>query len=224
MDTKSPADFANYDEWISYVRENVPAAEQSYTLASGRAELFKSFYQVRQRTFPVEFVHQLERLQTLREPERTNELQSLNQRIFANLTEFLFDLVRSKAAVADAVIPASSSTRTQHLLDHLTEKNPSFALWTAYKNIMKANFDAQAWEDYLREELGPERSEDVAFTGAMGELDGLLLYFRDRNLPLPRYFFERCCFLHSLRGPERMLQTRSLLNTLVAEIEVCASA
>ena len=224
MDTKSPADFANYDEWISYVRENIPAAEQPHALASGRTELFKSFYQVRKRTFPVEFAHQLERLQTLREPERTNELESLNQRIFANLTGFLFNQVRSKAVVADAVIPASSSIRTQHLLDHLTERNPNFALWTAYKNIMKADFDAQGWEDYLREELGPERSEDVAFTRAMAELDGLLLYFRDRNLPLPKYFFERCCFLHSLRDPERMLQTRSLLNTLVAEIEACASA
>ncbi len=58
----------------------------------------------------------------------------------------------------------------------------------------------------------------------MADLDKLLLYFRDRNLPLPRYFFERAWFLHYLRGPERMLQTRALLNTLATETGECTCA
>ena len=185
MDMKGPSEFTNHDEWISYVRENIPAADQAYALAYGRTELFKGFYQVRQRTFPVEFAHQLELLQTLREPERTNELESLNQRIFASLTELLFDQSQSKVIASEEVVPTSPSKRTQQLLDHPTESNPNFAVWIAHKNVMKADFDAQDWEDYLGEELGPERSEDIAFTRAMAELDGLLLYFRDRNLPLP---------------------------------------
>jgi len=224
MDTKSPADFTNHDEWISYVRENIPAAGQPYALACGRTELFKSFYEVRQRTFPVEFAQKLERVETLGEPGRTSELESLNRRIFANLTESLSDQAQSKVIAADAVIPASPSRRTQQLLDHLTARNPNFALWIAYKNVMKADFDAHGWDDYLCAELGPESSDDIAFTCGMAELDRLLLYFRDRNLPLPRHFFEHCCSLHYLRGPERMLQTRDLLNILTAEIEACTSA
>ena len=74
------------------------------------------------------------------------------------------------------------------------------------------------------EELGPEDEDDIAFTKAMADLDKLLLYFRDRNVPLPRYFFERAWFLHYLRGPERMLQTRALLNTLATETGECTSA
>jgi len=224
MDTKSPADFTNHDKWISSVRASIPAARQRYALACGRTELFKSFYEVRELTFPIEFVQQLESVQTLREPERTKELESLNDRIFANLTEYLFDQSQSKVIASDEVIPASPSKRTQQLLDHLTESNPNFAVWIAYKNVVGGQFGAQGWEDFLCQELGPESRDEIAFTRGMAELDGLLLYFRDRNLPLPKYFFERSCFLHSLRGPERMLQTRSLLNTLVAEIEACASA
>ena len=79
-------------------------------------------------------------------------------------------------------------------------------------------------KDYLCKELGQECEDDIAFTHAMVDLDKSLLYLLNRNLPLPKYFFKRCWFLHHLRGPERMLQTRALLNTLTEETEACASA
>ncbi|MGB0124392.1 MAG: hypothetical protein WA419_16655 [Silvibacterium sp.] len=224
MKDKTPSDFHNHDEWLSYVRENIPVTGQPYALACGRTELFRSFCALREQTFPTEFAVELERLRALREPERTNKVESLNQRILASLTEFLFDKAQAKANVADAIIPISPAKQVQHLLDHLTEKNPYFALWTVFKSGIGGNFDAQGWEDYLRGGFGPESEDDIAFTYAMVELDKLLLYFLDRNLPLPKYFFERCWFLHYLRGPERMLQTRALLNTLTAETEACASA
>jgi hypothetical protein len=76
----------------------------------------------------------------------------------------------------------------------------------------------------LQPELDSKNEADIAFTLAMRELDQLLRYFRDRNLSLPKYMFERSWFLHLLHEPERMVQTRALLNTLTAEIEACASA
>jgi len=224
MNDKTPSAFHNHDEWLSYVREKIPATGQPYAFACGRTELFRSFYAIREQTFPTEFALELERIQALREPERTSKLESLNQRILSGLTKFLFDKAQAKVIVADAIMPMSPAKQVQHLLNHLIEKNPYFALWTVFKSGIGGNFDAQGWEDYLREELGPDSEDDIAFTSAMAELDKLLLHFRERNLPLPKYFFERCWFLHHLRGPERMLQTRALLNTLTAETESCASA
>jgi hypothetical protein len=57
----------------------------------------------------------------------------------------------------------------------------------------------------------------------MVELERLLVWFHDQDIPLPRFFFERAWFLHLLREPERMTQTRALLSTLIAEIPPCMS-
>jgi hypothetical protein len=58
----------------------------------------------------------------------------------------------------------------------------------------------------------------------MVELDKLLALFHDGNRVLPGLAFERIWFLHSLRGPERMLQTRAVLGMLTAELAACTSA
>ena len=224
MNDKTPSDFSNHDQWLSYVREKIPAARQAYALACGRTDLFRSFYEVRRQTFPTQFTEELQRIRELGEPERTDNLELLNRRIFASLTTFLSCVTQSESVEADENTPESSRDEIQRLLDHLAEKNPYFALWTAHKQGIEGDFDAQRWEDHLSHELGPESERDIAFTRAMVELDKLLLYFRDRNLLLPAHFYGRCWFLHYLRGPERMLQTRALLNTLTAEIEACASA
>jgi hypothetical protein len=224
MNDKIPSDFSNHDQWLSYVRDNIPVARQSYALACGRTELFKGFYEVRKQPFPVEFAEELERIGELSDPERTDNLELLNRRILGSLTAFLSDERGPRRVEADEDIAESARDEIQRLLDHLAEKNPYFALWTAHKQGIEGNFDAQRWGDHLSQELGPESERDIAFTRAMVELDKLLLYFRVRNLPLPEYFFGRCWFLHYLRGPERMLQTRALLNALTAEIEACASA
>jgi hypothetical protein len=224
MNDKIPSDFSNHDQWLSYVRDNIPVARQSYALAYGRTELFKRFYEIRQQTFPVEFAEELKRIGELSDPERTDNLELLNRRILGSLTAFLSDERGPRRVEADEDIAESARDEIQRLLDYLAEKNPYFALWIAHKQGIEGNFDAQRWECHLSQELGPESERDIAFTRAMVELDELLLYFRDRNLPLPEHFFGRCWFLHYLRGPERMLQTRALLNTLTAEIEACASA
>jgi hypothetical protein len=224
MDNKTPADFSNHSEWISYVRDHVPTAGQAYALACGRTELFKSFYAVREQAFPTWFAKELERIRTLCDPARTNALDSLNERIFTSLTEFLFNEAQPEASEAEAVAPASPREQVLELLDQLAKKNPYFALWTVYKKGVNDHSIADEWDDYLLQEIGTESSEEVVFTRAMVELDKLLSFFHDSNRALPRHFYERTWFLHYLREPERMLQTRSLLNTLTAEIAACISA
>jgi hypothetical protein len=55
-------------------------------------------------------------------------------------------------------------------------------------------------------------------------LGKFLALFRDRNLALPPLYFERISFLHHLRGPERNLQARAVVQGLLEVIASCASA
>jgi hypothetical protein len=224
MPVRRRTDFDNQDEWISYVRDFVPVVEREYVLACGRTELFKSFYEVWRHEFPAEYTQELGRIQPLSEPYRTDSLERLNERIFAGLTELLFQKPQPKEFESAALAPVSPKQQVQELLNHLAEKNPYFALWVDYKRGLAEKSDTNDWDIYLWQELGPEDEDDIAFTKAMADLDKLLLYYRDRNVPLPRYFFERAWFLHYLRGPERMLQTRAVLNTLATETGECTSA
>ena len=224
MPIRSRTEFANQEEWTAYVHDCVPVVEREYVLACGRTELFKSFYEVRKHKFPSEYVRDLERIQALSEPARTESLEHLNDRIFASLTELLLHSATPKQI--EGAPPASTSPReqVQDLLNHLAEKNPYFALWINYKCQFAESVDAKDWDYFLSKELGPENEDAIIFSKAMADLDKVLCYFRDRNLSLPRYFFERAWFLHYLRGPERMLQTRTLLNTLAMESGECTSA
>jgi len=218
---KTRSDFTNHDEWLRYVRENVPTAERSYALACGRTELFKRLYAVRKEALPPEFSAELERIHALGEPERSAELDALNQRILESLSGVL--RVEAQPTGTD-ITHKRPANDVRELLDHLTEKNPYFALWAAYKDGTRGQLDAQSWEEYLSNAMGPESRDNIAFTRAMVELDRLLRYFLGNRLPLPEYFFDRCWFLHYLKEPERMVHTRVLLSTLAAEIKPCASA
>jgi hypothetical protein len=60
---KSPVDFVDNQDWRDYVRATVAPEEVDYTLALGRAALFRRFFEVRQQPFPDEFRHELDRLQ-----------------------------------------------------------------------------------------------------------------------------------------------------------------
>ena len=106
----------------------------------------------------------------------------------------------------------------------MRSKNPYFALWVVYKRGVNDHSVAEDWDEYLLQELGAESAEEIAFAHAMVELDKLLTLFHDGNRALPSLSFERIWFLHSLRGPERMLQTRAVLGMLTAELAACTSA
>ena len=93
-----------------------------------------------------------------------------------------------------------------------------------YKRAVSDHSIAEDWDEYLLQELGAESAEEIAFAQAMAELDKALSLFRDRNRALPSLSFERIWFLHYLRGPERMAQTRAALGMLTAELTACTSA
>ena len=223
MQRKSRASFANHDEWLDYVRRELPLHEQPFALAYGRAELFLRFLDLRGRSLPAELEAELERILGLSDPDRAGQLEVLNDRIMAHLIEVLF-------AEAGPTLDKEKHTRgltprqqTQELLDHLASRNPYFRLWIDYKGHAGGEFNGRAWDEFLRRQLGEDDADSLDFAKVMPELDRLLVWFHDREIPLPRYFFERAWFLHFLREPERMAQTRALLSTLVAEIPPCMS-
>jgi hypothetical protein len=223
MTTITPESSDSHDEWLAYVRSEIPVEEQAYELAIGRTELFRSFYRVRQLEFPRQFAEELERVDKLHDSERTAALEALNDTIFRSLTMHLFDRARP-AAGEDAQSPVFRQEQIDQLLSHLAQKNPHFALWTGYK-IGRADHDmAEKWEEYLLQRFGADRTEEVAFAHAMAELDKLLGIFRDKKLAVPTLGFERIWFLHYLRGAERMAQTRAVLGMLTAELAPCISA
>lgn len=114
--------------------------------------------------------------------------------------------------------------QTRLLLSQLVQMNRHFALWDLYKRGVGEHSVAGEWPQFLSEQLGPGNEEEIEFACMMMELDKLLAVYHDQNLALPSLSFERILFLHLLRGPERMAQTRAILGTLTAELEPCTSA
>ena len=224
MSRMTPANFSNHDEWLVYVRSEIPGAEQPYELAMGRTELFRSFYRIRRLEFPSQFAVELERIDKLHDPERTAALEVLNDRIFRSLTKHLIECARPKNAGNDVQEPVSPQAQIDQLLSHLAQRNPYFARWIEYKKGVADREILEKWDEYLLETLGGESVDEVAFAHAMVELDKFLGIFRDRNLALPSLGFERIWFLHYLRGRERMAQTRAVLGMLTAELASCTSA
>jgi len=224
MNTRDRADFSDHDQWTSYVRRAVPSDRQHYVLALGLTELFRSSYELRGWLFPETSSRELEHIAGLRDPDRTAALESLNRRILSSLTDILCAEAQTAVARMEPRRPASGREQTEELLKELNATNPYFALCTDYRQASGGDVSAEERDRYLRRRLGPDAEDDFAFARSMMELDGLLRFFRDRNLRLPTYFRERVWFLHYLCEPERGLQTRALLNTLTAEIEACTSA
>jgi len=224
MQRKSRASFANHDEWLVYVRRELSRDEQPTALAYGRMELFLRFLELRGQSLPAELKAELDLILGLPDPDRADRLDTLNDRIMAHLIEVLF-------AEAEPTLGQEKHTRrltprqqTQELRDHLASKNPYFRLWIDYKRHAGGAFNERAWVEYLRRQLSEDDADSLDFAKEMAELDRLLVWFHDQDIPLPRFFFERAWFLHFLREPERMAQTRALLSTLVAEIPPCMCA
>jgi len=224
MIRKRPSNFGSHDDWLAHVRREIPVSEQPYALAVGRMELFRRFYRIQGLSFPTQFTEELERIETMQDPERTLALETLNDLIFRSLTRHLFDRARLTTSIDDRQTPVFPREEIEELFNHLRQKNPDFAQWAAYKRGVSDRSVAEEWDEYLLQELGTQCAEEIAFTRAMVELDRLLTFFHDENLHLPRLAFERIWFLHYLRGPERMAQTHAVLGMLMAELEACTSA
>ena len=223
MQRKSRACFASHDEWLAYVRRELSRDEQPTALAYGRMELFLRFLELRGQSLPARLKAELECHLGLSDPDRAGQLEALNERIMAHLIETLFTEAQPTLEQDNHTSQLSPRQQTQELLDHLASRNPYFRLWIDYKGRAGGEFNERAWVTYLRRQLNEDDTDSLDFAKAMAELERLLVWFHDREIPLPRYFFERAWFLHFLRKPERMAQTRALLSTLVVEIPPCMS-
>jgi hypothetical protein len=217
---KLPTDFSDPKDWRAYVRATVPPEDVEFTLAYGRTALFLRFYEVRGEGFPEGFRAELTRIGGLSDPMRTESLVTLNNRILAATTQLLVTPPAS-SAFDEAGTPRGL---IDNLLDNLARKNPCFALWTHYSQFVQQQPDAPCWEDYAANESRGGVEGEIEFTLLMGDLGKLLALFRDRNLALPPLYFERISFLHHLRGPERNLQARAVVQGLLEVIASCASA
>lgn len=224
MMTRTRSDFDSQDDWLAHILSQRPVPEQGYALASGRMELFRTFYRMQGLPFPAEFAKDLDHIEMLHTPERTTALESLDDVVLRTLTRHLFNRARPTGSEADPQPPASPREQIGQLLSHLAEKNPYFALWVIYKRSVSDHSIAENWDEYLLQKLGAESTEEIAFAHAMAELDRILDIFRDQSRALPGLSFERIWFLHYLRGPERMAQTRAALGMLTAELTACTSA
>jgi hypothetical protein len=162
----------------------------------------------------------LTRIDGLSDPARTESLVTLNDRILAAMTQLLVTSPAS-SAFDEAGTPREL---IGNLLDNLARNSPCFALWTHYSNLVQQQPEALCWEDYVANECRGAAESEVAFTLLMGDLGKLLVLFRDRNLAMPPLYFERILFLHHLRGPERNLQARAVVQGLLEVIASCASA
>lgn len=224
MTRKTPSDFTSHDDWLSYVRREIAVSDQPYALVFGRMELFRSFYRMQGLPFPLRVAQEFERIEMLQDPERTAALEALNDKVLRNLTVHLFHQAQSNAPESDSRTLPSPREQIQELRNHLAQQNPYFGLWVVYKRDVKNHPVAKEWSEYLLQELGARSAEEIAFANAMVELEKLLSLFHDGNRVLPGLSFERIWFLHSLRGPERMLQTRAVLWMLTSELTACTSA
>jgi hypothetical protein len=120
--------------------------------------------------------------------------------------------------------PPTAAEEISELLGYLTRTDPYFALWDLYKRGVCEYSVAGEWREFLLARLGPDSDQEIEFACAMVDLDKLLEIYRDQRLTLPMLLFERICFLHRIRGPERTAQTRAVLGTLTAELAACTSA
>ena len=219
-----PSDFGSHDDWLLHVRREIPVPEQPYALALGCIDLFRSFYRMQGLPFPIPVAQEFERIEMLQDPERTAALEALNGEVLRNLTVHLFNQAQSNASESDSRFLPSPREQIQELRNHLAQQNPYFGLWVVYKKDVKDHPVTEEWDEYLLQERGVRSAEEIAFAHAMVELEKLLSLFHDGNRVLPGLSFERIWFLHSLRGPERMLQTRAVLGMLTTELTACAFA
>jgi hypothetical protein len=222
--TKLPIDFANPGEWKEYVRHTVSEEEVPYTLAFGRTSMFVRFYETRNQPFPDRFRVELAEIVELRDPVRTQALEKLNDRIFADMTQFLFAAAQPANSEKSESVPAAARELVGNLLDYLARENPYFALWVGYTDQMERPAGCPSWEEFVANELAVATDLDVEFAILMGQLGSLLRHFRDREIALPGHSFERIWFLHYLRGAERNVQTRAIVQGLTEAMGSCAFA
>jgi hypothetical protein len=222
---KSPTDFAHPDEWRQYVRQTVSSGEVGYALAFGRTIMFARFYEARNQPFPDRFLSEMAAIGQLHDPERTEALEALNERIFADMTQFLLAAARPEVSErVEIATPVSPCELIDELAAYLTKENPYYALWIRYTSPVSEPNSKLAWEEFVAQQLGDGTNEEIEFALLVGQLGKLLTYFQRRSLALPPHFSGRVWFLHYLPAAERIAHARALVQELAEATESCTCA
>ena len=221
---KSPTDFEDIREWRAYVRATASVEDADYILARQRTVLYLRFYGMRNRPVPEAFQEQLRQLDERKSPDRAIDLEALNARIFADMTELLFAQLPPRSAEAQSVVPTTPAEIAQELLEHLEQANPFFATWVQYEAHARRANCAPSWHEFVAHERSSLTKEDRDFTLLMGQLGPLLRHYVQQNLPLPPRTRYSIWFLHYVEHPVRNVQTRALLATLLEALESCGFA
>jgi len=225
---KSSKDFADPAEWREYVRAFVPDEDVNYALAFERTQLFLCFYRLRGMKPPVEVKAELDRIAKFNEPERTEALEAFNDLLLATATIELMSKCKSAAVIADhSGNQIDPREQIDTLLDHLGRTSPCYRFWRHYTDSADSA-ERRPWEEFITTfhslDLSKSAKRDGEYAVLIGRLGQLLTHYRDNNLPLPPLAYERIWFLNWLRGPERNLQARAVVQGLIEAIEPCASA
>ena len=225
---KSSRDFADPAEWREYVRASVPDEDVNYVLAFERTQLFLCFYRLRGMKPPVEVKAELDRIAKLNEPERTEALEVFNDLLLATATMELMSDCKSASVIADqSDNQIDPREQLDTLLDHLGRTSPCYRFWRHYTGSADSP-ERLPWEEFITTFHSRDSSRSAKCDGEyavlIGQLGQLLTHYRDNNLPLPPLLFERIWFLNWLRGPERNLQARAVVQGLIEAIKSCASA
>lgn len=225
---KSPTDFSDPEDWRAYVRASIPAEDVDYVLAFERTQLFLRFYDLREMKPPAEVQPELDRIAMFREPERTESLEAFNDRLLAAATMQLM-VGNNTFNVAADHSDTSIDPRTQiiTLIDYLVQTSPCFAFWRQYaKDADHAT--RLTWEEFVasmyRNALSKNTKSEAEYALLIGQLGKLLAHYRDENLYLPPLLYERIWFLDRLRGCERNLQARAVVQELIEAMKPCVSA
>lgn len=221
---KSPADFTDLNEWREYIERTVRRDEAAYVLAFGRTILFARFYEVRNLAFPERFCAQLLKVVSLREPERTQGLEALNDQIFADMTELLCAAAPTRSRQCADVVDSEPRRVVDDLFKFLAQENPYFRAWVHYAERSVKHSKEHSWKESATELLGVASEEDLEFAFLMEQLGRLLLHFREHNLTLPVDTVSRSWFLHCLHGAERNAQARAVVKDLTETLHPCACA
>lgn len=221
---KSPTDFIDPKEWREYVHCSVSSEEVPYTLAFGRTILFARFFEARNQTLALCFCVELADIVSLQEPERTRALETLNDRIFAEMTRFLATAVPPAPPESEDILSLPGGELVDAALNYLAKENSYFRLWEDYSEQAKRGGVLLSWQEFVISSSGPNSEDEMEFALLMRQLGNLLHYFRARNLALSPQCLSRIWFLHYLRGAERIAQTRVLVQSLLEAMSACASA
>ncbi len=223
LHTKPPIEFAEQSEWADHVQGTSPREDAGYQHAFARTILFGRFYEVQNQQFPRKFCAELITIVALEEPGRMCALEALNRRIFADMTQFLFAAAQSEpdSAATDGVDPEQG---IDELIAFLLHENPYFAMWTRYSEHPDRHPGARSWERFLAQMRLASPYIDIEFAQVTSQLGQLLHQYRAHHLALPSHLFSRVWFLHYLRGAERIVQTRAVVQGLTEAIQPCAFA